>query len=92
MKAPGPVEDVEESTKILKDVRDQKQSSISIMVKVKPQDFKNLSGRASFHIQKIRDETRARIFFHEANDSIIIVGNGFKREWIFFIKFGSSRN
>jgi len=60
----GPVDDVEKAIKLLKDLSDEKQlSGISVEVKVKPQHHKFLIGRAGVHIQKIRDETGARIIF-----------------------------
>jgi hypothetical protein len=53
-------------------------------VKAKPQHHKFLIGRAGVHIQKIRDETGARIIFPGANDadreSITIIGK-FKFEF-----------
>merc|ERR1711892_1592722 len=75
----GPVEDVEKAVKLLKELSDEKQlSGISAEVKAKPQHHKFLIGRAGIHIQKIRDETGARIIFPGANDadreSITIVG------------------
>merc|ERR1719483_698460 len=75
----GPVEDVEKAIKLLKELSDEKQlSGISVEVKAKPQHHKFLIGRAGVHIQKIRDETGARIIFPGANDddreSITIVG------------------
>merc|ERR1711892_331557 len=75
----GPVEDVEKAVKLLKELSDEKQlSGISVEVKAKPQHHKFLIGRAGVHIQKIRDETGARIIFPGANDadreSITIVG------------------
>merc|ERR1711892_270050 len=75
----GPVEDVEKAVKLLKELSDEKQlSGISVEVKAKPQHHKFLIGRAGVHIQKIRDETGARIIFPGANDTdreaIIVVG------------------
>merc|ERR1711892_1119941 len=75
----GPVEDVEKAVKLLKELSEEKQlSGISAEVKAKPQHHKFLIGRAGIHIQKIRDETGARIIFPGANDadreSITIVG------------------
>jgi len=75
----GPVDDVEKAVKLLKELSDEKQlSGISVEVKAKPQHHKFLIGRAGVHIQKIRDETGARIIFPGADDadreSITIVG------------------
>jgi len=75
----GPVDDVEKAVKLLKELSDEKQlSGISIEVKAKPQHHKFLIGRAGCHIQKIRDETGARIIFPGQNDadkeSITIIG------------------
>merc|ERR1719376_1208993 len=75
----GPVDDVEKAVKLLKELSDEKQlSGISVEGKAKPQHHKFLIGRAGVHIQKIRDETGARIIFPGADDadreSITIVG------------------
>ena len=75
----GPVEDVEKAVKLLKKLSEEKQlSCISAEVKAKPQHLKFLIGRAGIHIQKIRDETGARIIFPGDNDanseSITIIG------------------
>merc|ERR1719445_2239321 len=75
----GPVDDVEKAIKLLRELSDEKQlSGISVEVKAKPQHHKFLIGRAGVHIQKIRDETGARIIFPGADDadreSITIVG------------------
>merc|ERR1719483_1503645 len=75
----GPVDDVEKAIKLLTELSDEKQlSGISVDVKAKPQHHKFLIGRAGVHIQKIRDETGARIIFPGANDedreSITIIG------------------
>lgn len=75
----GPVEDVEKAIKLLRELSDEKQlSGISVEVKAKPQHHKFLIGRAGCHIQKIRDDTGARIIFPGANDgdreSITIIG------------------
>merc|ERR1712180_76563 len=75
----GPVDDVEKAVKLLKELSDEKQlSGISVEVKAKPRHHKFLIGRAGVHIQKIRDETGARIIFPGADDadreSITIVG------------------
>lgn len=75
----GPVEDVEKAIKLLRELSDEKQlSGISVEVKAKPQHHKFLIGRAGCHIQKIRDETGARIIFPGPNDvdreSITIIG------------------
>jgi len=75
----GPVDDVEKAVELLKELSEEKQlSGISVDVKAKPQHHKFLIGRAGVHIQKIRDETGARIIFPGANDedreSITIIG------------------
>merc|ERR1719392_368321 len=75
----GPVDDAEKAIKLLRELSDEKQlSGISVEVKAKPQHHKFLIGRAGVHIQKIRDETGARIIFPGADDadreSITIVG------------------
>jgi len=75
----GPVEDVEKAIKLLRELSDEKQlSGISVEVKAKPQHHKFLIGRAGCHIQKIRDETGARIIFPGSGDadreSITIIG------------------
>merc|ERR1712241_1670689 len=75
----GPVDDVEKAVKLLKELSDEKQlSGISVEVKAKPQHHKFLIGRAGVHIQKIRDETGARIIFPGADDTdkeaIVIIG------------------
>merc|ERR1712079_566491 len=75
----GPVDDVEKAIKLLRELSDEKQlSGISAEVKAKPQHHKFLIGRAGCHIQKIRDDTGARIIFPGSDDadreSITIVG------------------
>jgi len=75
----GPVEDVEKAIKLLRELSDEKQlSGVSAEIKAKPQHHKFLIGRAGCHIQKIRDETGARIIFPGSNDvdreSITIIG------------------
>jgi len=75
----GPVEDVEKAVKLLKELSEEKQlSGVSAEVKAKPQHHKFLIGRAGIHIQKIRDDTGARIIFPGPNDadreSITIIG------------------
>jgi len=75
----GPVEDVEKAIKLLRELSDEKQlSGISVEVKAKPQHHKFLIGRAGCHIQKIRDDTGARIIFPGPGDadreSITIIG------------------
>jgi polyribonucleotide nucleotidyltransferase len=75
----GPAEDVEKAIKLLRELSDEKQlSGISVEVKAKPQHHKFLIGRAGCHIQKIRDETGARIIFPGSGDadreSITIIG------------------
>merc|ERR1719292_3941 len=75
----GPVEDVEKAIKLLRELSDEKQlSGVSAEIKAKPQHHKFLIGRAGCHIQKIRDDTGARIIFPGPNDadreSITIIG------------------
>jgi len=75
----GPVDDVEKAIKLLKELSDEKQlSGVSIEVRAKPQHHKFLIGRGGIHIQKIRDDTGARIIFPGAGDtdreSITLVG------------------
>ena len=75
----GPVDDVEKAIKLLRELSDEKQlSGISVEVKAKPQHHKFLIGRAGCHIQKIRDDTGARIIFPGSGDadreSITIIG------------------
>merc|ERR550517_743243 len=75
----GPVDDVEKAIKLLRELSDEKQlSGISVEVKAKPQHHKFLIGRAGCHIQKIRDDTGARIIFLGSGDadreSITIIG------------------
>merc|ERR1712088_354895 len=75
----GPVDDVEKAIKLLRELSDEKQlSGISAEVKAKPQHHKFLIGRAGCHIQKIRDDTGARIIFPGSGDadreSITIIG------------------
>jgi len=75
----GPADDVEKAIKLLTELSDEKQlSGISVEVKAKPQHHKFLIGRGGCHIQKIRDETGARIIFPGSNDedreSITIIG------------------
>ena len=60
----GPKDDVEKAVRLLKELSEEKQlSGISCEVKAKPQHHKFLIGRAGIHIQKIRDDTGARIIF-----------------------------
>jgi len=75
----GPKDDVEKAVRLLKELSEEKQlSGISCEVKAKPQHHKFLIGRAGIHIQKIRDDTGARIIFPSSGDSdresITIVG------------------
>merc|ERR1712079_662150 len=75
----GPVDDVEKAIKLLRELSDEKQlSGISAEVKAKPQHHKFLIGHAGCHIQKIRDDTGARIIFPGSGDadreSITIIG------------------
>jgi len=75
----GPKEDVEKAVNLLKELSEEKQlSGITIDVKAKPQHHKFLIGKSGVHIQKIRDETGARIIFPGSNDedkeTITIIG------------------
>merc|ERR1719278_723168 len=75
----GPKEDVEKAVKLLKEMSEEKQlSGVTIEVKAKPQHHKFLIGKAGIHIQKIRDETGARIIFPGSNDTdketIVLIG------------------
>merc|ERR1719208_495141 len=75
----GPKEDVEKAVKLLKELSEEKQlSGITAEVKAKPQHHKFLIGKAGIHIQKIRDDTGARIIFPGPNDTdketIVIIG------------------
>ena len=75
----GPSEDVDKAVKLLKELSNEKQlSSHTAEVKAKPQHHKFLIGRQGIHIQKIRDETGARIIFPGSDDkdreSITIIG------------------
>jgi polyribonucleotide nucleotidyltransferase len=75
----GPKEDVEKAVKLLKELSEEKQlSGITSEVKAKPQHHKFLIGKSGIHIQKIRDETGARIIFPGSNDvdkeTITIIG------------------
>jgi len=66
----GPVDDVEKAVKLLTELSDEKQlSGVSIEVTAKPQHHKFLIGKGGVHIQKIRDETGARIIFPGPNDT-----------------------
>ena len=75
----GPKEDVEKAVNLLKELSEEKQlSGITADVKAKPQHHKFLIGKSGIHIQKIRDETGARIIFPGSNDedkeTITIIG------------------
>merc|ERR1719193_1007954 len=75
----GPADDVEKALKKLQELSDEKQlSGHSIEIKAKPEHHKFLIGRQGINIQKIRNETGARIIFPGANDedreSIMIIG------------------
>jgi len=75
----GPKEDVEKAVKLLKEMSEEKQlSGITAEIKAKPQHHKFLIGKAGIHIQKIRDDTGARIIFPGSNDAdketIVIIG------------------
>ena len=76
----GPADDVEKALKKLQELSDEKQlSGHNIEIKAKPQHHKFLIGRQGINIQKIRNDTGARIIFPGANDedreSIMIIGN-----------------
>merc|ERR1719232_1292117 len=53
-------------------------SGVTVEIKAKPQHHKFLIGKAGIHIQKIRDDTGARIIFPGNNDTdketIVIIG------------------
>merc|ERR1719340_451723 len=75
----GPKDDVEKAVSLLKELSEEKQlSGITADVKAKPQHHKFLIGKSGIHIQKIRDETGARIIFPGSNDAdketITIIG------------------
>lgn len=75
----GPSEEVEKAVKLLMELADEKTlSGITEEVKAKPEHHKFLIGRQGIHIQKIRDQTGARIIFPGSNDadreSITIIG------------------
>lgn len=75
----GPADDVEKALKLLEELSAEKQlSGHSVEVKAKPQHHKFLIGRQGCNIQKIRNETGARIIFPGAEDadreSILIIG------------------
>jgi len=75
----GPADDVEKALKKLQELSDEKQlSGHNIEIKAKPQHHKFLIGRQGINIQKIRNDTGARIIFPGANDedreSIMIIG------------------
>merc|ERR1712025_800408 len=75
----GPKEDVEKAVKQLKEMSEEKQlSGITAEIKAKAQHHKFLIGKAGIHIQKIRDDTGARIIFPGPNDTdketIVVIG------------------
>merc|ERR1711962_1119200 len=75
----GPSDDVEKAMKKLQELSDEKQlSGHSVEIKAKPAHHKFLIGRQGINIQKIRNETGARIIFPGADDtdreSIMIIG------------------
>merc|ERR1719187_2545958 len=75
----GPVDDVEKAMKKLQELSDEKQlSGHSVEIKAKPEHHKFLIGRQGINIQKIRNETGARIIFPGSEDtdreSIVIIG------------------
>merc|ERR1712198_62690 len=62
-----------------KEMSEEKQlSGITVEIKAKPQHHKFLIGKAGIHIQKIRDDTGARIIFPGPNDTdketIVVIG------------------
>merc|ERR1719266_3303915 len=75
----GPSEDVDKAVKLLNELADEKQlSGVTMEIRAKPQHHKFLIGKAGIHIQKIRDDTGARIIFPGSNDTdkeaIVIIG------------------
>merc|ERR1712180_447430 len=75
----GPADDVEKAMKKLQELSDEKQlSGHSVEIKAKPAHHKFLIGRQGINIQKIRNDTGARIIFPGAEDtdreSIMIIG------------------
>merc|ERR1711970_781972 len=75
----GPGDDVEKAMKKLQELSDEKQlSGHSLEIKAKPEHHKFLIGRRGINIQKIRNETGARIIFPGSEDtdreSIVIIG------------------
>merc|ERR1712227_1197979 len=75
----GPTDDVEKAVKLLKEMSEEKQlSGITAEIKAKAQHHKFLIGKAGIHIQKIRDDTGARIIFPDPNDTdketIVVIG------------------
>merc|ERR1719369_412974 len=75
----GPGDDVEKAMKKLQELSDEKQlSGHSLEIKAKPEHHKFLIGRQGINIQKIRNETGARIIFPGSEDtdreSIVIIG------------------
>ena len=70
---------MEKAVKLLKEMSEEKQlSGITGEVKAKPQHHKFLIGKGGANIQKIRDDTGARIIFPGSNDTdketIVIMG------------------
>ena len=91
----GPADDVEKALLKLKELSDEKQlSSNTAEVKAKPEHHKFLIGRQGINIQKIRNETGARIIFPGPEDtdreSIMIIGKLvffiFYLDYLLFIK------
>jgi polyribonucleotide nucleotidyltransferase len=75
----GPADDVEKAMTKLKELSDEKElSGNTAEVKAKPEHHKFLIGRQGINIQKIRNETGARIIFPGSEDtdreSIMIIG------------------
>lgn len=65
----GPEEDVEKAKKMLMEMSNERQlNSASATVRAKPEHHKFLIGRQGVNIQKIRDETKARIIFPSEKD------------------------
>jgi len=65
----GPEEDVEKAQKMLLEMSNERQlNSASATIRAKPEHHKFLIGRQGVNIQKIRDETKARIIFPSEKD------------------------
>ena len=75
----GPSDDVEKAVKLLMEMSKAEQlSGVTVEIKAKPQHHKFLIGTDVNNIQKIRDDTGARIIFPSINDTdketIVIIG------------------